>query len=62
MQLLDPAENDDVTGRCRFHAAPLESVEALEAVDTSDIQLDQAMRVVADMAALAGGSAWPGTP
>ena len=36
---------------------PLESVEALEAIDTSDIQLDQAMRVVADMAALADGTA-----
>ncbi len=43
--------------RLALNLEPLESVEALEAVDTSDVQLDQAMRVVADMAALAGGSA-----
>ncbi len=38
--------------RVALELEPLESIEALEAVESIDIQLDQATRVVADMAAL----------
>ena len=45
--------------RAALELEPLASIDELEATESSDVQLDQAARVVADMAALDAGLSAP---